>query len=211
MQRFGPRQRTEMNELSVFALPRPLQWRVVPDQWGLDNEQLTIVAGEQTDWFSDPGGRPSKDNAPCALMIAPDAEFLLSAKVRVDFESTFDAGLIQVRASNDAWAKLCFEFAPDRRPMVVSVVTHGLSDDCNSAVIEGNEVNLRVAVNQRSIVFHYSLDGQYWHFVRHFSLGHTAELQVGFSAQSPTGKQCRAMFSDIQYRAGRLLDIRNGE
>jgi regulation of enolase protein 1 (concanavalin A-like superfamily) len=106
-----------------------------------------------------------------------------------------------VYADNATWAKLCFEVSPQRQPMIVSVVTRGLSDDCNSLPIHGNSVYLRIHRRNSVWAFHYSLDGQYWQFVRYFNLGAEAR-QVGFSAQCPTGQGCRADFTSIQYRPG---------
>src|SRR5207342_974724 len=109
----------------------------------------------------------------------------------------------------DLWAKLCFEYSPQHQPMIVSVVTRGVSDDCNSVVIGGREVYLRIAHTPRTTAFHYSLDGRYWQLVRYFTLGELHNLQVGFSSQSPTGQKCTAVFSKIHYRAGALKDNRN--
>jgi regulation of enolase protein 1 (concanavalin A-like superfamily) len=95
--------------------------------------------------------------------------------------------------------------------MIVSVVTRGVSDDCNSVEIDGSEVYLRVARTPQTWAFHNSLDGRFWHFVRYFTLGKVDSPRVGFSAQSPTGAQCAAIFSEISYRAGSLRDLRNGE
>lgn len=95
--------------------------------------------------------------------------------------------------------------------MIVSVVTRGLSDDCNSTPIDGNEVYLRLARNGVTFTFHYSLDGRTWHFVRHFTLGKLSNLRVGLSSQSPTGEKCQAAFSEIRYQPGALKDLRSGE
>lgn len=91
------------------------------------------------------------------------------------------------------------------------MVTRGVSDDCNSAVIESSEVYLRIARTPQTLAFHYSQDGRYWHLVRYFSLGKLDALRVGFSAQSPTGQKCTAVSSEINYRVGVLKDIRSGE
>jgi regulation of enolase protein 1 (concanavalin A-like superfamily) len=90
-----------------------------------------------TDLFTDPATGIPQDNAPVALFTPPDASFLLSAKVAVDFAADFDAGSLQVRVSDDHWGKLCFEYSPQREPMVVSVVTRGASDDCNHVIVDG--------------------------------------------------------------------------
>jgi len=201
-----------MTTFTFSEMPAELTWHNQPVNWKNEPaDTLTIVAGESSDWFIDPAGTGSKDNAPSALFTPPDANFLLSSKVSVDFASTFDAGVLQARARDDLWAKLCFEYSPQRQPTIVSVVTRGVSDDCNSAAIEGNTVYLRVARKGQTFAFHYSVDGHYWHLVRYFSLGKLDSLRVGFSSQSPTGKGCQTVFSEMRYQQGTLQDIRSGE
>jgi regulation of enolase protein 1 (concanavalin A-like superfamily) len=201
-----------MSALTLPTIDAKVTWHVPPVDWSYAPAKgLSISAGAQTDWFFDPAGTLVKDNAPVALWTPPDANFLLSAKVAVGFGSAFDAGTLQIRAKEDLWAKLCFEYSPQGQPMIVSVVTRGVSDDCNSAVIDGNEVYLRVARTPQTLAFHYSYDGRVWHFVRYFSLGRLDTVRAGFSAQAPTGEGCTAVFSEINYRAGALKDNRSGE
>ena len=135
-----------MKTLSFSPIPGDLQWKNDPAHWkvGPDNS-LNITAGAKTDWFIEPSGSGSvSTNAPVALFRPPVENFLLSAKVTVNFASTFDAGVLFLHERDDVWAKLCFEYSPEHKPMVVSVVTRGVSDDCNSTVIDGNTVYLRV-------------------------------------------------------------------
>ena len=201
-----------MKSFRVPAVPAELAWRLDPLEWSEEKGGgLSIRAGEKTDLFFDPKDGARSDAAPAALFSPPDGSFMLSARVRVDFASTYDAGTLHVRAADDRWAKLCFEYSPAREPMVVSVVTHGVSDDCNSVTLGGDTVYLRISQSRTATAFHYSLDGARWIFVRHFSLGSLAGLRVGFSSQSPTGKGCRAVFSEISYRPGYPADLRGGE
>jgi regulation of enolase protein 1 (concanavalin A-like superfamily) len=201
-----------MTGFTLPGIPGELSWNHRPLDWQAGpGNGLTITAGEKTNWFIDPTGSRCEDNAPAALFTPPDAAFLLSAKVQVDFGSTFDAGALQLRSREDCWAKLCFEYSPHGEPMIVSVVTRGVSDDCNSAVIEGREVYLRIAHTPRTTAFHYSRDGRYWHLVRYFTLGELPYLRAGLSSQSPRGRSCRAVFSEVRYLAGTLKDNRSGE
>jgi regulation of enolase protein 1 (concanavalin A-like superfamily) len=201
-----------METFKIPSLPFDLRWENEPVGWHVGPEgNLSISAGEATDWFSDPAGTSNKDNAPALLFTPPDRRFLLRAKVRVDFTSTFDAGALQIRARDDLWAKLCFEYSPQRQGTIVSVVTRGVSDDCNSDPIDGREVYLRIASNAQTFAFHYSRDGLSWRLVRYFTLGNVTALEVGFSSQSPLGLGCTAVFSEVTYREGALEDIRNGE
>ena len=107
------------------------------------------------------------------------------------------------------WAKLCLELSPQGRPMIVSVVTRGVSDDCNSQTLERSEAWLRVARLNGAFAFHASLDGERWELVRSFALP-ASDLDVGFAAQSPTGGGCSASFCDLAYANGRLAKWARG-
>lgn len=202
-------------EFKLPDIPGTCHWLNEPLRWQLQADHslanwLAITAGPRTDWFVDPAGGAPKSDAPVALFTPPDEAFMLQAKVSVDFGATFDAGVLLVWASESHWAKLCFEYSPQQQPMIVSVVTRGVSDDCNSQPLERSEVYLRILRQAGTFAFHYSLDGRYWHLVRYFSLGQAPELQVGFSAQSPTGQCCQAIFSEMAYQPGALADLRSG-
>lgn len=200
-----------MTPFHVAVLPAALSWIHHPVAWSVESgDQLTIQAGAATDWFSDPASSQRKDDAPCALFAAADNAFTLSAHVRVAFASTFDAGTLQVRVTDDVWAKLCFEYSPQHQPMIVSVVTRGVSDDCNSAHLEEDSVFLRITRRDAIFAFHYSLDGHLWHLVRYFTLGAAPRLHLGLSAQSPTGGGCAAVFSQIRYTPTAVADLRSG-
>lgn len=187
-------------------------WLNPPQQSAqLSEDNIRITAGPKTDWFIDPAGKVLATNAPVLLFRPPDNDFLFSARVSVDFADTYDAGVLFLYSDKNCWGKLCFEYSPQKEAMVVSVVTRDVSDDCNSLVIEGNSICLRASRQGNIFIFHYSLDGKYWHFVRYFSLGEANGLQIGLSAQSPTGQGCRATFSEISYRSAQLTDMRNGE
>jgi uncharacterized protein len=172
------------------------------------SDALTLSAAGRTDWFIDPAGGPVKHDAP-ALLMPTRYPWVLKSRVSVEHAATFDAGVLVVYADGHTWAKLCLERAPSGELMVVSVVTRGVSDDCNSVVVEG-EVWLRIARLDRAFAFHYSLDGQRWHMVRYFGLGEAEAFEVGFLAQSPTGQGCTATFRDIDFRATLLADVRSG-
>lgn len=201
-----------MVTVKLSALPNVLTWNNEPKLLETNGvNTLSMAAGPQTDWFYDPAGKKHSSNAPVALFSPPDEACLLSAKVMVGFNSTFDAGVLFIYADDERWAKLCLEYAPAAKAMVVSVVTRGKSDDCNSVYIDGNSIYLRLYRQGDRLAFHYSEDGEYWHMVRHFTIGGLENIRIGFSAQAPTGEGCLVEFSEINYRAGELSDIRNGE
>lgn len=196
--------------VSLPKLPAPAHWAVAPLAWAYAAERgLTIESGPRTDMFIDPAGTPSVLNAP-RLLFPTEGDVLLQACVHVDFRATFDAGVLLLYASETRWAKLCFEMSPQGSPMIVSVVTRAFSDDANSVVIAGQSVWLRVARLGPATALHWSTDGRSWNLARYFALGGEGPLLAGFSSQSPVGQGCTSRFEQIDYRVGRLRDLRDG-
>jgi uncharacterized protein len=180
------------------------------DPWTLDGESvLTGIAGPRTDLFVDPQNGRATLNAPRLLTVAPAGDFQLSARVRVGFDSTYDAGVLLLWAGHDLWAKLCLEFSPQGQAMIVSVVTRGRSDDANGFIVDGQSVWLRISGLRGAYAFHASIDGEWWHLVRHFTLGEVS-ADVGFEVQSPVGQGCRATFAAVAHSAHTLTDLRDG-
>jgi regulation of enolase protein 1 (concanavalin A-like superfamily) len=200
---------TAIEEIVVPPLPMSFSWLRPPVAWSLEDGELSIRAGPNTDWFADPAGPTPVLNAPALVGRPPDEDFTLLARVRIDAASTFDAGVLFVHGDDTTWAKLCLELSPQGQPMIVSVVTRGVSDDCNSEPVEGNEAWLRVAGLNGAFAFHTSREGKRWELVRYFALP-GRDLDVGFLAQSPTGGGCSASFRDLAYAHRRLADLRDG-
>lgn len=190
-----------------------------PDEaWTIDEDTATVTAtaAARSDIFIDPGAdsqlnAESMLNAPTLLGVPPDGDFQFSARVTVDFASTFDAGVLLLWIDDRHWGKLCFEYSPDGEPMIVSVVARGVADDANAFVVDGRTVWLRVSRMDRVFAYHASLDGRTWRMVRCFTIDDTTTpAAVGFEAQSPTGDGCHVTFDDIRFTGERLRDLRDG-
>jgi uncharacterized protein len=199
----------DKNFFTIPSIPEKLRWIDQPVQYLVDDTMLKMRTGPLTDMFINPMGTRTTLNAPKSV-FGISGDFQLSARVRVGFASDFDAGVLIVYQDQENWAKLCFEYSPQHQPMIVSVVTRGSSDDANSAIIEDDQVYLRISGLGNVFVFHYSKDGQYWHFVRYFKLDSGQKTKVGFSVQSPTGHGCEAEFKEISFRQKKLVNLRDG-
>lgn len=110
---------------------------------------------------------------------------------------------------------MCFEYSPEQIPEIVSVVTRGVSDDANGAVVsKGKSVYLRLSRFGTPAVYasHWSLDGKVWIMNRHFVLDAPANtpFYIGFDAQAPTSESNTAVFSDIVFSQTTLVDLRDG-
>jgi uncharacterized protein len=206
------------DHVNVPGVPFPLvpspdgAWR--PDA---GTGAVAATAAAHTDIFVDPGGddplnAESMLNAATLLGVPPQGDFQLSARVTVDFAATYDAGVLLIWIDEHRWGKLCFEFSPDGEPMVVSVVTRGVSDDANAFTVPGRSVWLRVSRMGRAYAYHASLDGRRWQMIRFFSIDAEAAVpdKVGFEAQSPTGDGCTVTFDEIRFVPERLAALRDG-
>lgn len=198
-------------QVSIAPLPMALRWIAPATSWKADEHGLELSASAATDLFSDPAGASPIASAPALVGPAPEGDFLFSARVRPELASTFDAGVLLVYKDETSWAKLCLERSPQGEPTVVSVVTRGVSDDCNSFSVAGGEVGLRIARLGDCFAFHASSGDGLWKLVRYFALDGEGAVEIGFLAQSPTGEGCRARFEEIVYEKRRLGDLRSGE
>ncbi len=193
--------------VSIPGLPGTLTWQNTPRSWNLDTKNvLTVSSSPKTDWFVDPFDATVANTAPI-LLFTPVSDYVLSARVTVKFATKWDAGALMLMADDHHWAKLSFEFSPDSKPTLVTVVTRGLSDDCNSMNLPQDSVDLRIAKSGRTYVFYFSTDAQNWQILRTFSLDTELPVRVGFESQSPAGSGAVAQFSAITYDPHRIGNI----
>jgi len=208
-------QTTQVTALKLPGLPFPLEPAGSPPPGcRVQHEALILTASAGTDMFVDPAASDAWEvpDAGRFVGLPPAGDFTLAAEVRVEFARTFDAGVLLLHARERHWAKLCFEYSPQLRPTAVTVVTRGVSDDCNSFEVDGDTLWLRITRSGPAWAFHASVDGAWWRLLRYFVLGgDPAELvRVGFLAQSPTGEGCTAIFDHISFQPGAPENLRDG-
>lgn len=192
--------------LSITSIPKQLFWENKPEQFSIKENRLTMVAGAGTEMFIAPGNTYTKNNAP-KLLFRPDDDFVLSACIELSFTNKWDAGAIVFISDSLHWIKFCFEKDYTNAKRVVSVVTRGISDDCNSVEISSNKVYFKMAKAEDVYALYCSTDGVKWLLVRALQLDTKPGFKVGFLAQSPTGTKCNVAFSDIQYKAVKITDL----
>ncbi len=201
-----------MTDISLAGLPFPLTPSGSPAcQATVAGGTLTLTAGPKSDLFIDPAGdEGARPDAGRLTGLPGDQDFTLAARVTVGFGNVFDAGALLLYLSERRWAKVCYEFSPQRKPTAVTVVTHGTSDDSNSFATDGGPLWLRLTRSGRAWAFHASQDGTWWQLLRYFTLGEASGARIGFLAQSPQGPGCTAVFDSLGYRPGAPADLRDG-
>ena len=164
----------------------------------IGDNSLVINAPGHTDLFISPDGGYVIYNSP-RLIFKPDSDFILTAKIKPEFKSKWDAGVLLIFNDATHFAKFCFESDFKGQARVVSVVCNETADDCNSMIVDKNEVFYRITGSTKGKTFglYYSTDGKSWFPIRTFKLDKTDTINIGFSAQSPSGEGCLVEFSDI--------------
>jgi len=194
--------------LRVAAIPFPLETRNAPASLSVEEgKTLNFAAPGGTNLFNHPNGTSAVHNAPMVL-FQPDGDFVLTAKVTADLKAVYDVAALVIYLDADLWAKLCYENSVTREATVVSVVTRGHSDDCNSMPVPDSFAYLAVARKGREFAFHYSPDGRNWRLIRHFNLALAGEPKVGFAVHGSMGKGTRGVFSEITFSQTALERMR---
>jgi hypothetical protein len=171
---------------------------------------MRVQTGEKVDYFRSPRGDTVKENAPY-LWTTWEGDFVARALVRPTFASTYDSGVLMIRADEQNWAKLCFERTDFGTTAAVSVVTRGYSDDANGADLGVSELWLQAARVGNLVAFHYSLDGENWRMVRFFRLEMPAQVRVGLVAQCPAGPGTTIDFLYFSIAPMSLKNVRAGK
>lgn len=200
----------QKDSLKIDGISKYLKWENKPKGFFIDKSGITIIAGEKTDMFRDPNVTYNTDNAP-KLLFEADSNFILTASIEHGFLNKWDGGALVLKQDSLNWIKCCFEKDYTGAKRVVTVVTKGISDDCNSVDISSSKVYFKVAKAGNVITLYYSLTGTKWFLVRHFTFDATNNLKIGFLAQSPTGRDCKVKFGNIHYSAKKIKDPYLGE
>ena len=203
-------QAQKADSVTVGFLPYKLSWQNAPKSFSLNSNSITIVAGPKTDMFRDPNVTYNTDNAP-KLLFSPDPDFMFTCTIHHSFSSKWDGGALVIMWDSLNWVKFCFEKDYTGAHRVVSVVTRGISDDCNSAEVMGEQVHYKIAKADNVITLYYAVGNGKWFLVRHFQVDINKPLRLGFLAQSPTGKLCTVKFTDIVYKHKKIKDPYLGE
>lgn len=184
--------------------------KTIPDSCYEEVENgIRAYATPNTDYFVNPETNEVTANAPFFYKEV-SGDFMLRAKVSLDFESTYDACVLLALDNERLWAKACFEMSDYGVPFIVSVMTNGCSDDANCISVDGTEAWLQLSRKGNVFAVHYSLDGKQFKMARLTYLPMSSTIKVGFEAQSPVGSGGVRNFSDIDFRNITLNDIRNG-
>lgn len=178
-------------------------------KYEIKENQLIVEVGSKTDFFVNPLDGSVTANA-AFVYEEITGDFVCKAKITFEHKTMYDAGVLMAMADDTHWAKACFELGEYGFKSVCTVMTNGFSDDCNNAIIEGNEVWLQLARTGNTFTVHYSLDGKKFYLSRICAMSFGTAVKVGFVAQSPAGEGGKAVFTDYSVENRSLENPRLG-
>lgn len=177
----------------------------------VDGDRLTLASGPGSDNFRDPDGKQVVISAPLLLADVDNRRpFTLTARITPQLEATYDAGALYVWVNPTRWLKVAMERDERGRARVVTVRTEGTSDDNNHDVVQAASVFMKISSDGTRVGCYYSLDNRTWQLVRLFRNTYPDALQVGVSAQSPTGKGNVVTFDRVTLVETAVSDFRTG-
>lgn len=178
----------------------------------LNDDQLKLQSGAESDNFNDPDGQLSSNSAPVLLSKLDNTKpFTFTAKINPLLKDTYDAGALYIYLNPEWWFKFAFELDEHGKSRVVTVRTNATSDDNNHDLVEADELYFKISSDTKTIGFYYSTDNDHWQLVRLFKNDYPSESWIGLSTQSPTGEGTSATFKDISLTPNPISDFRRGE
>lgn len=184
-----------------------IQWKNKPEHAKVQEDEIEMIAGKDTNLFNSPSGTFSCADFPFAYKVM-EGDFYVKCKVTPNFTSLYDLGSIVVWENDNCWIKFAYENSDAGYPAIISIVTNIYSDDCNGPQVEG-DVWLQIFRKNNTFALHYSQDGECWNLARIFNLSMAEEVCVGVSAQCPMGKECKVVFLNFEVGKEVPENIRN--
>ncbi|UCE94517.1 MAG: DUF1349 domain-containing protein [Flavobacteriaceae bacterium] len=188
-----------------------LNWMNKPENYVLNEGNLSIEALKGTDFFIDPESREATSTAPF-LFREMKGDFVAVLKLRPDFSSQWNAGAIFMMIDKSNWIKFAFENSDATGKSVVSVVTRGVSDDANGVILnDHDELWLKMIRKGDLFAMHWSLDGNEFKMCRLAAMKAAASVKIGLEAQSPVGEKAVHDFLYFGIEAKTVKNLRKGE
>lgn len=168
---------------------------------------IIMKAGSGTNLFNDMCSDYRSADFPFYYVLQK-GDFVIRCRISPEFKACYDLGSIIVYDNQSKWIKFAFENSDSGHPAMVSVVTDGVSDDCNGEKIYEDGIWMQIIRRGSNFSLHYSKDKTVWTLVRIFHLDMNAEVKLGISAQSPTGDSCTVRFEGLEITENTYSNIR---
>ncbi|MBT8321593.1 MAG: DUF1349 domain-containing protein [Eudoraea sp.] len=186
-------------------------WMNVPDMYLFSPEGLSIETSQGTDFFNNPENGEKVATAPY-LYQELAGDFVAIAKVKPNFQATWNACSLLAYIDENNWIKFAFENSDATGPSIVSVVTRGVSDDANGVVLASySQVWLKFIRKGNLYAMHWSTDGINYKMSRLSAMPDHKKVRIGMEAQCPSEGPAIHSFLSFSLERNSIEDLRKGE
>ncbi len=190
---------------------RGFKWLNQPKNHEVLNGELLLEVDSNTDFFIDPENKKATATAPF-LFKEIKGDFIATALVQPDFKDQWNACALMVIIDKSHWIKFAFENSDATGKSVVSVVTRGVSDDANGAILNDvDQLWLKIIRKDNLYALHWSLDGATYNMCRLAAMPMAETVKIGMEAQSPVGETAHHKFLYFNLEFKTVKDLRKGE
>ena len=186
-------------------------WMNEPEEFQFSSGSLKIKAAEKTDFFNNPENNEITANAPF-LYKELKIDFVATALVKPNFDDIWNACSIVIHMDVTHWIKLAFENSDATGKSIVTVVTNGISDDANGAVLNNKDsIWLRIIRKGNIYALHWSENGKDFKMARLAAMPAFEKVKVGIETQCPAGEgaEHEILYFSIEQRT--ITDLRKGQ
>jgi len=162
----------------------------------IEHDTAYMASTPQSDFICSPIDGKALSTAPF-LYQEMEGDFLIRARIKPTFVSTYDACTLLVYANERHWLKTGYERTDFDANSIVTVATDVYSDESIGIDIEEDAVYVQIMRKGNVFACHYSTDGKRYLMSRKLRLDLPAKVKVGLSVQSPTGPGQTMAFSDL--------------
>ena len=190
--------------LGVFS------WMNPPKQYTLSEGTLSVTAEQGSDFFINPEDQTPAANAPY-LYREVRGDFVAVTQVWPNFAAMWNACALMVHLDERNWIKFAFENSDATGPSVVSVVTRGVSDDANGAILADQE-SLWLKIIRKGDIYalHWSANGKDYKLARLAAMPEYSSVKIGLEAQCPAEGPAEHVFSHFSLEKKTVENLRKG-
>lgn len=171
-------------------------WLNKPPEWRFENDEITAVTGESTDFWRDTHYGFTRHSGHF-FGFRTSGDFTASLRVRANFESLYDQAGLMVLIDENNWVKAGIEISDDDA-MLSSVLTIGKSDWATSRYDgDAKDFWIRATVSNRTLRLQASQDGKRWPLLRLSPLPHALNYLVGPMCCTPERAGLEVKFSEF--------------
>lgn len=186
------------------------KWMNAPEAFQFSKGSLKVTSGGKTDFFNNPENNEITANAPY-LYKEIKGDFVATTLVQPDFSDIWNACSIVIHMDTTHWIKLAFENSDATGKSIVTVVTNGISDDANGAVLTNEDsIWLRIIKKENVYALHWSKNGMDFKMARLSAMPVSNTVKVGIEAQCPAGQSAEHAFLYFSIDQRTIMDLRKG-